>query len=139
MIHEHIVGVTFNVDGIDLSFDQMSTITMLVLEVANNSQKYVFQRGLGSSFWVSLKALPDGQAMLTIRDDERGLAQNVGCDGDNQRLGRRIMRDLATELDGTLSRTPGGGHRDRCGSSDLQIAVPPVPRQCPQMLIVVLV
>lgn len=109
VIDDHIVGLTFDVDEIDLNFHQMSTITMLVLEVASNSQKYVFRQGLGSSFLVSLKALPDGQAMLTIRDDGPGLAQNVGCNGANQRLGLGIMRDLAAELDGTLNRTPGAG------------------------------
>jgi hypothetical protein len=46
------------VDPIALSFDQMSTITMLVVEVANNSQKHVFGQGLG----VGIHHQPEGAA-----------------------------------------------------------------------------
>ena len=36
------VRLAFEIEKIDLSFDQMSIITMLVIEIANNAQKHVF-------------------------------------------------------------------------------------------------
>ena len=82
---------------------------MLVIEAANNSQKHVFQQGRGSIFSVSLQALSDHRAMLAIWDDGPGLAQSLDTEPKQQRLGFRIMRELASELGGTFSVTPGIG------------------------------
>jgi two-component sensor histidine kinase len=105
-IDRHTVNLIFDVKELDLTFEQMSIIAMLVIEAANNSQKHVFQQGCGSNFSVSLKALPDRRALLMIWDDGPGLAQNLDAKSRNQRLGFQIIRDLASELDGTFSVTP---------------------------------
>jgi two-component sensor histidine kinase len=109
VIDRHTVSLIFDVEQPGLTFDQMSIITMLVIEAANNSQKHVFRQGRGSIFSVSLQALTDHRAMLTIRDDGPGLAQNLDAKSKDQRLGFRIIRDLASELGGTFSVTPGTG------------------------------
>jgi two-component sensor histidine kinase len=109
VIDRYSVDLVFDIDELDLTFDQMSVIAMLVIEVANNSQKHVFQQGGGSKFSVSLKALPRHRAMLAVRDDGPGLVQNLNSRSKEQHLGFRIIQGLATELHGTFSITPGPG------------------------------
>ena len=62
VIDQSSVSLNLNVEELDLSLDQKSIIAMLVIEVANNSAKHVFQRNLGSRFEVSLLALPGHRA-----------------------------------------------------------------------------
>jgi two-component sensor histidine kinase len=110
VIDRYSVNLAFDIDEPDLTFDQMSIIAMLVIEVANNSQKHVFQHGGGSKFSVSLKELPHRRAMLAIRDDGPGLVQNLNSGSKKQQhLGFRIIRGLASELHGTFNITPGSG------------------------------
>jgi two-component sensor histidine kinase len=109
VIDRHKVNLIFDVKELDLTFEQMSITTMLVIEAANNAQKHVFRLGRGSNFSVSLKALPDRRALLMIWDDGPGLAQGLDTEPKDQRLGFQIIRDLASELDGTFSVTPGIG------------------------------
>jgi two-component sensor histidine kinase len=109
VIDRYAVNLIFDVEEPDLTFEQKSIIAMLVIEAANNSQKHVFQQGHGSNFSVSLKALPDRRAMLTILDDGPGLAQVLDVKSKNQRLGLRLIRDLASELDGTFAVTSRNG------------------------------
>ena len=94
------VNVVFDiVPVLDLSFDQMSILTMFVIEVANNAQKHVFRHGRGRNFAISLHDLPAGRAVLSVRDDGPAWSQ----DQTGQSLGLTILQRLATQLGGTLS------------------------------------
>ena len=95
-------NVTFDMEAVRLSFDQMSIITMLVIELANNSRKHVFQRNLGRHFAVSPRTLPDGQALFSARDDGPGWAlDNSG--GTERTLGQTIPRGLVDQPGGRIS------------------------------------
>jgi two-component sensor histidine kinase len=107
VIDRHRVSMTFDVESLDLSFDQMSNVTMLVTEIANNAQKHVFQYGWGSSFSVSLRAVADDRAMLAIRDDGPGGAG--GSEVGQRRLGFKLIRALTAQLGGSFTLTPGEG------------------------------
>jgi two-component sensor histidine kinase len=109
VIDRNTVRVSIDVEEFNLTFDQMSSVTMMVIEIANNSQKHVFQHGYGKSFSVSLRATPGDQAMLTIRDDGPGLMQSSGGGSIEHKLGLRIVRGLVSHLHGTLSLIPGYG------------------------------
>ena len=72
VIDPHSTHVGFDVEDIGFTYDQMSVITMFVIEVANNAQKHVFERNLGWHFLVSLRALPERRAVLSVKDDGPG-------------------------------------------------------------------
>ena len=101
VVNQSSVNLKFDVDELDLSLDQKSVIAMLVIEVATNSVKHVFERNLGSHFEVDLLALPGHRAVLKIRDDGPGadrirsggtLEAKVGH-ADPSRIGRSDSRD----------------------------------------------
>jgi two-component sensor histidine kinase len=96
------VWLSFNVAELDLTFDQMSAITMLVIEAANNSQKHVFQQGLGSHLTVVLEPLSEHRGLLMVRDDGPGSASVVDAGSTEQRLGMHIVQGLVAQLHGTL-------------------------------------
>lgn len=99
VIDQEAVIVNWKIETIDLSLDQMSVLAMLVLEIANNSAKHVFQRDLGSHFEVELTGLPGHRVMLKVRDDGPG-----NEDGSNkQGLGTQILEGLTNQIHGTLA------------------------------------
>jgi two-component sensor histidine kinase len=110
VIDKEMIIVNWKIEKIDLSLDQMSVLAMLVMEIANNSAKHVFQRDLGSQFEVELSALPGRRVMLKVSDDGPGID-----DGDEkhpaepgislavQGLGTQILEGLADQIDGTLT------------------------------------
>jgi two-component sensor histidine kinase len=108
-IIDHRVTLTFDVAPLDLSFDQMSNITLLVAEIANNAQKHVFQPKFGSNFAVSLRAATDDRAMLVVRDDGPGMLVAQTPKGENSRLGFKVIRSLTAQLSGRMTITPGNG------------------------------
>jgi two-component sensor histidine kinase len=99
VIDRERVIVNWKVEKIDLSLDQMSVLAMLVMEIANNSAKHVFQRDLGSLFEVELFALPDRRAALKVSDDGAGVEDSE----ENQGLGTQILNGLAVQISGTLA------------------------------------
>jgi two-component sensor histidine kinase len=109
VVDRRSIDLTFDVEEIDLTLDQMSAITMLVIEAANNSQKHVFQQGVGSQFAVSLKATPSGHATLIIKDDGPGHLALNGVGPAAQGLGLRIVDGLVQQLGGTLGISSDDG------------------------------
>jgi len=99
VIDQETVFVTWKIDKFDLSLDQMSVLAMLVLEIANNAAKHVFQRNLGSRFEVELMALPGRRMVLKVGDDGPGVEGGV----EKQGLGMEILERLADQIKGTLT------------------------------------
>ncbi len=107
------VDLSLDVAPLELTFDQMSTITMVVVEAANNAWKHVFQHGQGSKFEVSLQAVTADSALLVVRND--GAARTgarpaepcprdaAGAGAPNTRLGLRIIEGLAKQIGGKLA------------------------------------
>ena len=102
IIDSHSTNFGLDIAPLRLSSDQMSVITMLVLEVANNAQKHVFERRLGRHFQISLRALSEGHAILLVRDDGPGWSP-TGTHSVERTLGLSILQSLADQLHGTLS------------------------------------
>jgi two-component sensor histidine kinase len=93
------VIVNWKIEKIDLSLDQMSILAMLVMEIASNSAKHVFQRDLGSHFDVELLGLPSRRVLLKVSDDGPGIEDS----DENQGLGAQILKGLAVQISGTLA------------------------------------
>ena len=108
IIDGNTTGVTFEIETLDLTFDQMSLITMLVIEAANNAQKHVFARGLGDEFSVSLHAMENGCAVLTVKDDGPGWPRTAS-EASGGTLGQTIIQSLVDQLGGRLRVKADGG------------------------------
>jgi two-component sensor histidine kinase len=100
-IDSHSTHISFQVDELDLSFDQMSIITMIVIEIANNAQKHVFAHNLGGHFLVSFGAVPDNHAVLSMKDDGPGWSRDHTVYA-GRTFGLTILEGLADQLRGTL-------------------------------------
>jgi len=96
------IHMRFAIEPLCLTFDQMSTITLLVIEAANNAQKHVFRHGRGSVLEVSLKSAERGRAVLSVRDDGPGLVMTPAAASDAGGLGLRILEGLARQIEGRL-------------------------------------
>ena len=111
VIDQEKACVNWKIEKIGLSFNQMSVLALLVMEVAHNSAKHVFQRDLGSHFEVELRGLPGRHVMLKVSDDGHGIAddaENHSAEPGRsplalQRLGTQILRGLADQINGTLA------------------------------------
>jgi two-component sensor histidine kinase len=117
VIDQEMVIVNWKIEKMDLSLDQMSVLAMLVMEIANNSVKHVFERDRGSHFDVELMALPGRRVMLKVSDDGRDiedaedkhLAEPSLSPLAVQGLGTQILKGLANQIDGTLTIAHGHG------------------------------
>ena len=105
------VTLDFQIEELDLSLDQKSVIAMLVMEIATNLAKHVFQQNLGSRFEVVLQALSDNRAMLSVKDDGPGATDGGDTALSRHQLGARILQGLADQLHGTLSTELDGGRK----------------------------
>jgi two-component sensor histidine kinase len=103
VVRDASVDLTFLVEDLDLSLDQLSIIAMLVIEVANNAMKHVFQPHLGSRLQVTLIALPGECAKLAVKDDGPETTAFFDAAGSVQHLGMRIINDLAEQIEGTVT------------------------------------
>ncbi len=103
------VDLTFCVEELDLSLDQLSIIAMLVIEVTNNAMKHVFQQHLGSCLQVTLVALPGQRAKLAVRDDGPRSAAPCNEALPAEGLGMGIIHGLAEQIEGiaTVNRDLG--------------------------------
>jgi two-component sensor histidine kinase len=100
------VQLSFDVEPLTLSLDQISTVAMIAMEVVNNAQKHVFQAGLGSRLAVSLKTATKGRARLAIQDDGTGMD---GSRSPESGLGTRILEGLVKQIAGTLTTRSENG------------------------------
>jgi two-component sensor histidine kinase len=103
VIDSRAVSLAFEIEDLDLSFDQMSAVTMLVIELANNAQKHVFQHGRGTRFAVTLNGHPKNRAVLTVRDDGPSSGYSAETGLTEPKLGLGIVQGLVNQLGGVRS------------------------------------
>lgn len=101
VIDTQTTNVSFDISPLNLSLDQLSIITMLVIEAANNAQKHVFGRNKGTHFLVSLRLSTQNRAVLVIVDDGPGWTTRGGS-ATEVKLGLTVLEGLAKQLGGTL-------------------------------------
>ena len=108
IIDTRSVRLNVDVDKSELSYGQMSAITMLVIEIANNAQKHVYGRRLGAELFVAVRALPHNRAVLSVKDDGPGWSPTDTSKSDGT-LGLGILQDLTDQLHGTLTISAKNG------------------------------
>ena len=93
------VHLAVDVEPLELSFDQMSSLTMLVIELATLAQKHIFRPGAGAAFRIGLRAGPPGHATLTATDPgvPADSAELVVVHGLLDRLGARLRPPAGPE------------------------------------------
>lgn len=106
------ITLTFDINQPYLTLDQMSTITMIIIECAHNAQKHVFAAGHGSLFSVTLRTDQPGRGILIIADDGPGLtaaSTHAASTQNGISLGQKLIQRLAAHLGATVSMMPGIG------------------------------
>jgi len=116
LLHNMLDHIFYDVDvavqvravPVDLLDEQITILSLIVIEAAMNSLKHIFRRRRGHMFAVELRREPNGRLMLTAWDDGPGFdAGSVVANQDG--LGLSIMRGLAAELGGTFELETYGG------------------------------
>jgi two-component sensor histidine kinase len=96
------VAVQVRAAPVRLPNDQVTIISLIVIEAAMNSLKHIFRRRRGHLFAVELRREENGRLVLTVWDDGPGFdAGTVLARHDGP--GLSIMRGLAAELGGVFS------------------------------------
>jgi two-component sensor histidine kinase len=108
IIDPRSVRLSVDVDPLGLSYDQMTAITMIVIEMANNAQKHVFGRHLGTELMIAVRGLPQNGAVLSVKDDGPGWSPTDAGQNDGT-LGLGILQDWADQLRGKLTISVNNG------------------------------
>jgi two-component sensor histidine kinase len=91
-----------------LSNERVTILCLIMVEAAINSLKHFSRRRRGNLFAIELRRLKNHRLMLTLWNDGPGFdPDTVEAAADDQ--GLSIIRDLAAQLDGTLTVQCGGG------------------------------
>jgi two-component system, sensor histidine kinase PdtaS len=116
LLHDMLDHIFYDVDvavqvramPVQLSDEQITIISLIVIEGAMNSLKHIFRRRRGHLFAVELRNVDDDRVSLTIWDDGPGFDAGsvLACP---EGLGLSIMQGLAAELRGSLSLESQGG------------------------------
>ena len=95
------------VTGVLIPIDRAVPAALLVNELITNAVKYAYP-GRSSKVWVALALAADGSAVISVRDEGVGLPP--GFDMKSGRLGMRLIRAFAAQLNGDLQvarKNPG--------------------------------
>jgi PAS domain S-box-containing protein len=107
-IQSDLVGVTINVEEIDLSVHRAIPCGLILNELLSNTLKYAFPGGRRGNITVQFGRLTSGGLWLSCQDDGVGMPESF--DWQNSRsLGLRIVKILAKQIDGELTLDCNGG------------------------------
>jgi len=101
------VRFELELDELALPVDQSIPLGLLCNELFTNSLKYAFAPGQGGCVRVRL-AVMNGQCLLTVRDDGRGLPPDF-VPGEGGGLGLQLVWSLADQLHGRADAASDGG------------------------------
>jgi two-component system, sensor histidine kinase PdtaS len=103
------VAITIEVEPVELAFEQVVILALLLTEIVINALKHAFGGQEGGHIVIRLAAT-EHTHIFEVRDNGRGLpSAPSGTSG--QASGHRIMERLAAQLGGTLARSNDGGLR----------------------------
>ncbi len=99
------VDLVVRTEDVDFDSDRAVVIGLIVNELLTNAFKYAFPEGRQGTIVVSLERREE-ELVLVVGDD------GIGCDSNNRTgTGMRLVRALATQLNGSASWTCTSGTR----------------------------
>jgi PAS domain S-box-containing protein len=102
-----LISVRINVEEIDLPVHRAIPCGLILNELLSNTLKYAFPRGQRGEITVKFARLDSGVLSLLCQDDGVGMPE--GFDWQNsQSLGLRIVRILASQINGELTLDGAG-------------------------------
>lgn len=96
------IEVRVTADPIEMDTQKAVQIGLIANELVTNALKHAFPGGRGGSIDVQFRALGPEAAEIVVKDD------GIGCPAEaKDGLGTRLVRSLARQLDGEMTREPG--------------------------------
>jgi two-component sensor histidine kinase len=107
-----VSNVTLNVIDapLQLSFEKIIPLALMVAEIVTNSLKHAFPGGRPGVITIALKAEPAPLCTLVVADDGIGFGPS-GNNGAKEGLGRRVIESLAAQLEATTVSSTDHGAR----------------------------
>jgi len=96
------IRVNIDADAVSVPFETATRIGLVVSEILTNALQHAFKGRDAGIVELRLKMLSQGVMRITITDDGDGMPEGSEWP-ENGNLGSRIVRDLLSELDATLS------------------------------------
>ncbi len=99
------IALTIETDDLQLTLNTAIPCGLIINELISNSLKYAFPEGQPGEIIIRLKSIasaPIAQIMLTVEDTGVGIPERVDWE-TTKSLGLRIVRNLVTQLHGTLT------------------------------------
>jgi two-component sensor histidine kinase len=90
-----------DIDAIDLDVSQAIPVGLILNEAIVNSIKHAFTEQNSGAIEVRMKMPPDGQILLEIRDNGKGLPADFDLSA-NRSMGMRLIKGLVKQLKGKL-------------------------------------
>ena len=102
-------SIDLKVDVQDLKFNSETAVScgFMINELITNSYKYAFPHDRDGNVLVKLSEPEAGLYKLTVSDDGVGLCQDIAPEN----MGLRMVRSIATQLDGSFDVSSNGGTR----------------------------
>ncbi|HTI68172.1 MAG TPA: sensor histidine kinase [Caulobacteraceae bacterium] len=100
------IGIVVNVDSVQVSESQASTLALIAHELITNSIEHAFPHGRAGSVELKFSERRDGMRELTVRDDGAGLAEGPAGPA---RQGLELVRGLAAHLGGAVEMVAENG------------------------------
>ena len=108
------VAVVKKIDDFTLDFRRLQVLGIVVNELLTNSMKYAFEGKDSGTITVSVSSV-GGRALVSVEDDGMGIPDSFDF-GTSDGLGMTIVRELAGQLEGTISIERAEGKEGKGGT-----------------------
>ncbi len=99
------IGIVLNVDRVQVSEAQASTLALIAHELITNCIEHAFPHGRAGTVELGFFEREDGVCELVVRDDGAGLPESPG----ETRQGLELVRGLAAHLGGSIEMSGDNG------------------------------
>lgn len=99
-------AVSYEVEHIPVDRDHATPLALLLSELVTNACKYAFEGDEPGTILVALKPGENGRALLTVRDNGRGIDDDRIAASS---MGMRLIRGVVAQMNGTHTFRSDGG------------------------------